>query len=244
MTCEQLRDGYDTFALGFDEGSESAEIREHIRRDCPNCVPGVRNSLTLVAHLGSLAKTVEPPARLRKRIIAAVDPRILEEKSSTSPRRGFGWSLIWAATSVFLLAVAALLGWQSRQLSQLRHADVARMSNALSILSSPDSQDISFGTNRNLPPRGRVVINRSRGVVLIASNLPRLENGKAFELWLIPKGAQPIAAGMFEAQSDGTGIAIQTGTVPENLGVVAVTVEDAGGVSAPTTKPIIAAAAS
>jgi anti-sigma-K factor RskA len=240
MTCEQLRDGYDTFALGFDDGPESVEIRDHIRRDCPNCVPGVRDALSFISGFGSLAKSVEPPARLRKRIIAAVDPTVLEAK----PRNAFGWSLVWAATSVFLLAVAALLGLQTRQLSQLRRAESARVSEALGILSAPDSQDVSFGTNRNLPPRGRVVINRNRGVVLIASNLPKLEEGKTFEMWLIPKGAQPIAAGTFTAASDGTGIAIQTGTVPEDLGTVAVTVENAGGASAPTTKPIIAAVTS
>lgn len=240
MNCDQLREGYDTFALGFDEGPESAEIREHVRRDCPNCIPGIRESLMLLTQMVSLAKSVEPPARLRKRIIAAVDPTLLEAK----PRASFGWSLVWAATSVFLLAVAALLGLQTRQLSQLRRADAARVSDALNILSAPDSQDVSFGTNRNLPPRGRVVINRHRGVVLIASNLPKLEEGKTFEMWLIPKGAQPIAAGTFAAASDGTGIAIQNGLVPDNLGIVAVTVENAGGVSAPTTKPIIAAVTS
>ena len=238
MTCEELRDEYDIYALGIDEEPESSQIREHLRRDCPNCVAGIRDSLSLAAQMSSLAQLVDPPARLRKRIIAAVNPALLERGAQGAR---FGWHLVWGATAMVLLATAAVLGFQVRDLSALRRADTARLENALTVLSAPDSQDVSFGTDRALPPRGRVVVNRRHGVVLIASNLPPIAAGKAFELWLIPKGGQPIASGMFRAGADGTGLAIQTGAVPENLGVVAVTVEDESGVTAPTTKPIIAA---
>lgn len=239
MTCDELRDDYDFYALGFDDEPESSEIRAHLLRNCPNCVPGVAGSLALVGRMAALAQPVEPPARLRKRILAAVNPSLLEER----PRSRFGWSLVWGAASAILLAVAVLLGAQARHLGELRRAETARLEAALAVMSAPDSQDVTFGTSRDLPPRGRVVINRRRGVVLIASNLPQVSAGKAFELWLIPKGSAPLARGVFRAGSDGTGLAIWNGPIPENLAVVAVTVEDEAGVSAPTTKPIIAATA-
>ena len=88
-----------------------------------------------------------------------------------------------------------------------------------------------------------MVINRRRGVVLIASNLPQVEEGKTFEMWLIPKGGAPVPGGLFRAGNDGTGLFIHTGNIPENLAAVAVTVEDEAGAQAPTTKPIIAAPA-
>ena len=237
MTCEELREDYDVYALGFDEGPESTEIREHLRRNCPRCVPGVSHSLAFVAQMASMVTLVNPPARLRKRIVAAVDPTLFEE-----PRRGFfGWSLVWGTASALLLAVAVLLGLQARHLGELRRTESARLESALSVMSAPDSQDVTFGTNHDQPPRGRVVINKNRGVVLIASNLPPVDEGKACELWLIPKGGAPIPSGMFRPDNDGNGIVIRTGKVPENLGVIAVTVEDEAGVPAPTTKPIIAA---
>ncbi len=237
MTCNELREDYDAFALGTIDDPESGEIRSHIRRNCPNCVPGVQNSLRLIAQMGVLANQVEPPSRLRKRILAAVKPSLLD----VPERSRFGWGMIWAAASVFLLAVSVLLGLQSRHLSALRRDEAARLERALSVMSASDSKDVTFGTNRNLPPRGRVVINGKRGVVLIASNLPPLPPGKAFELWLIPRGAKPIPSGLFRDEGDGTGIAIQTGQLPADLATVAVTIEDEGGVPAPTSTPIIAA---
>ena len=239
MTCDELREDYDTYALGCDREPVSSEIREHLRDNCPNCVPGIGRSLALATQMSSLAGEVNPPARLRKRILALVNPAVFEER----PRGLSAWSLVWGATSALLLAVAILLGAQASHLGELRRSDAARLESALAVMSAPDSQDVTFGTERNLPPRGRVVINRRRGVVLIASHLPAIEAGKSFELWLIPKGGAPIASGTFRAGDDGTGLAIRTGGVPDNLSVVAVTVEDEAGVAAPTSKPIIAATA-
>ncbi len=238
MTCDELSQGYDTFALGFEEQPEANEIREHLHSECPNCVPGIRNSLKLMTKLGGLVEPVNPPARLRRRIVAAVKPELLEPGKRTLT----GWSAVWGATSILFLAVAILLGVQARHLSQLRFEETERLQTALGLLTSPDSQEVTFGTTRNQPPRGRVVVNRRRkGVVLLASNLPRVAPGKAFQLWLIPRGASPISAGVFQATPDGSAVVTRYSEIPENLGTVAVTVEDEGGAAAPTSTPIIAA---
>jgi len=61
---------------------------------------------------------------------------------------------------------------------------------------------VAFGKGQ-APPRGRVFVNRGRGVVLLASNLPPAPNGKIYELWLIPKGQAPIPAGLFQTDAQG-----------------------------------------
>ena len=86
-----------------------------------------------------------------------------------------------------------------------------------------------------------MVINRRQGVVLLASNLPSVAPGKAFELWLIPRGASSISAGIFQAGPDGSAVVTRIRSFPKNLGTVAVTVENQEGASAPTSTPIIAA---
>jgi anti-sigma-K factor RskA len=70
---------------------------------------------------------------------------------------------------------------------------------------------------------------------LSVSGLSATSQGKTYEAWVIPKGKAPRPAGLF---SGGASTTIHLkGTVPENA-VVAVTIERAGGVRAPTTTPI------
>jgi anti-sigma-K factor RskA len=63
-------------------------------------------------------------------------------------------------------------------------------------------------------------------------------------MWVIPKGGKaPVAAGMFQAHSDGTAMHVQLGALDVSAAAaVAVTLEEAAGVGAPTTTPVIVAA--
>jgi anti-sigma-K factor RskA len=78
------------------------------------------------------------------------------------------------------------------------------------------------------------------GVLLIASNLPALPLGKAYEMWVIPKGGVPRPAGLFQSGPQGTAMHILTGTVDSNV-TLAVTVEPAAGSQAPTSNVLFSA---
>jgi anti-sigma-K factor RskA len=87
-----------------------------------------------------------------------------------------------------------------------------------------------------------VFLNPTQGVLLIASNLPPAPLGKLYEMWVIPKTGKPVAAGMFQSQSDGSAMHVRLGAVDlAATGVIAVTVENEAGVDQPTTTPVIAA---
>jgi anti-sigma factor RsiW len=81
------------------------------------------------------------------------------------------------------------------------------------------------------------VVVRNGQATLQASGLSPAPHGKTYEAWVIQAGsARP--AGLFPG---GAGTTVQLrGTVPHGA-VVAVTVERAGGVRTPTTKPIFSA---
>jgi anti-sigma-K factor RskA len=80
-------------------------------------------------------------------------------------------------------------------------------------------------------------------VLFIASNLPRTPAGKIYEMWLIPKGAKPVPAGLFQSQDDGEAMHVRTGTVDvASTAAVAVTLENEAGADQPTTTPLIVAA--
>ena len=79
MTCEELRDDYELYALGTLEGEERDEISRHLARGCDNCTEGVRRASLVNAWIATSAPEVAPPARLRRRVrqIAGVErPRV------------------------------------------------------------------------------------------------------------------------------------------------------------------------
>src|ERR1039458_2381876 len=75
MNCDELRDYYELYTLGIAEDPELSEIRAHLERDCPICVPGVRGARELTTLIGATAPAVEAPARLRKRVLAIAGGR-------------------------------------------------------------------------------------------------------------------------------------------------------------------------
>ena len=74
-----------------------------------------------------------------------------------------------------------------------------------------------------------------RGTLQV-KGLDTAPQGKTYEAWVIPPGGQPRPAGLFKG-GEGTFL-LRLGGVPPHA-LVAVTVERAGGVPAPTTPPII-----
>ena len=87
---------------------------------------------------------------------------------------------------------------------------------------------------------GRVFVNPERGVLLFANNLPRLERGKVFEMWLVPKSGAPLPAGTFRADDAGGAVHLNVqGFDLAGIAAVALSVEPEGGSPAPTTTPVL-----
>ena len=87
--------------------------------------------------------------------------------------------------------------------------------------------------------RGRLVVGDDGRAVLVVSDVPPVPAGKTYQVWVIDDG-RPVSGGLF-APGNGT-LAIPVDGTVGNGSVVAVTVEDDGGASAPTGKPVIASA--
>ena len=93
-------------------------------------------------------------------------------------------------------------------------------------------------SSRTKPVTASVVLGPNRTATLHITGLSSAPSGKTYEAWVIPKGTAPRPAALF---SGGGSTSVHlSGTVPPNA-VVAVTLERAGGVPAPTTTPIFAA---
>jgi Anti-sigma-K factor rskA len=243
MNCEAMDDMFELYSLGLLEGAEKNELEAHLGRNCPTCLSNYKSALELNSVLLSLTPDVEPPARLKRRVMASV---------GVEPKSWWGWASLVAAAG--MLVVTLWIGNQERQrtadLAQAREA-IAGMSSereqlqqALRMLDQPETRQVTFGKDQPAPPRGNVFIHARLGVMLIASNLPKLAPGKTYQMWLVPKEGAPKPAGLFQSSDRQSAMHFLAGPVDSAaLAAVAVSVEPEAGSSAPTTTPLIVAAA-
>jgi anti-sigma-K factor RskA len=82
--------------------------------------------------------------------------------------------------------------------------------------------------------RARALWSRQRGMVFTASNLPPLPPGRVYQVWVVTAQA-PVSAGLLTPDAQGGGsVYFETPVDIAPPVAVAVTLEPAGGVPAPT----------
>lgn len=152
-----------------------------------------------------------------------------------------GWlvAAIFCGTTVWLGSDA---GYVRRQLSSsqgttaelrmhLRQAD-----QLVRLVTSPQARHSVLTPGGGATPAGQVSWIASQGtLVFVASGLKPLPSGQTYELWLVPPGKAPLAAGLF--RPDGRGNAtVELPPLPANVQAKSflVTVEAAGGSPSPS----------
>src|SRR5437870_3058825 len=97
MTCQELQEMFELYALGALEPPEKGEIEAHLARGCDTCRQALSAALALNARVFSFAPRLKPPRRLKRRLLSSVGVHYP------------GWGWVWAMGAVFLLLVAAWL---------------------------------------------------------------------------------------------------------------------------------------
>ena len=203
--------------------------------------------------LGQVVPQVDPPFELRARVLNAAASR--SPAAALSAPRPVAW---WLATAASL-ALAAGLTVYTAQLrtriagleAELRdtraRADAAQQQmvdaqrtatgaqTALAVLTAPDVARVDLAGQPVSPnASARAFWSRSRGMVFNASNLPPLPAGRTYQLWVVTAQA-PISAGLLTPDAAGS-VSDYFSTPPDipQPVAMAVTIEPAGGVPAPT----------
>jgi anti-sigma-K factor RskA len=219
------------YALDALEGKDLEAFEEHLAH-CAECRENVATFQRVASELAYDVEAPEPPAGLRGRILdqaAAERPRVV-----SLPRRR--WAFPVAATAAVAAGVAAIaLAFWAADLSQQvddLEAQQHRANEALIALIDPSASHFALeGADGVL-----VVDDESGAGKLVISGLASAPSEKTYEAWVI-EGNQAVPAGLFSGGDDQTVVPLAT-PVPEGA-IVAVTVEQAGGVDAPTQQPII-----
>jgi len=259
MTCEQLAQLYEEYALGVLEGEERAELEQHLARSCPKCTPGVAEARGFVSQLALAASSVEPPPELRTKIMDAINASgeavratgRIEQKSLTPPRAMFpAWA--WLAAAALALVTGYTIRQMSQQTDQLaklrKEMKIASMQtqalqNQLemdrmvsSVMLSTDSTQLKLEpTDKNMPVV-HAYLHPHMGVAITADQMPTMPSARTLQLWFVPKSGKPVSAAIFHPDTSGQITLVAPVTIPlKEMAALAVTDEPAGGSPQPTT---------
>jgi anti-sigma-K factor RskA len=260
----QFEEDFDLYAIGALDGDEKATLESHLPV-CAECRAKIDEARGRMSMLALSAPLVAPPAGVRERVIERFQSERPRRGSGQSPApdnvvqfRRSPWTPLWAAAAVVLLAAAAWFAVENHRLGaelaqletthqqleeseQQLQSQTARAEAALDILTAPETVKVELAPVASRPvPHGKVFYNPSRGLLFYAANLQALPRDRTYELWLIPAEGAPIDAGIFNPDVRGNGEVILP-ALPGGLvaKVFAVTIEPAGGVTAPTGPKVL-----
>jgi hypothetical protein len=239
---EALEQDVAAVVLGAAEPEQYEAVVVHLR-ECPSCrelASRLRRALALVP---LQVDDVQPPTRLRERILAAAAPGSSASHPAgvTAPRprakvrfqvakARLPFSLranAWAAYAAVLLVAGFAIGLAAGRIGA--PGQVAPPATARYTLTGSGSMAGSSA---------QVVSLRGQGVSFVDfTGLPPLEASKVYEVWLIPANGRPVSAQVFRPDQDGTKVVLVASDL-KGFKAIAVTVEPGpDGSPQPTQQP-------
>jgi len=259
MTCEQLAQLYDEYALGVLEGEERAELEQHLSQACPKCIPGVAEARGFVSHLTLAAPDAEPPAELRAKIMDAIKAsgdalrgttQVIQTNREPQKTTFPAWA--WLVAAMLALITGYSIRQMSRQTDQLAElrkeikvatTQTQALQNQLemdrmvsSVMLSSDSKQLKLEPADKNMPVVHAYLHPHMGVAITADQMPSMPSSRTLQLWFVPKSGKPVSAAIFHPDTSGQIAFVAPVTIPLNeIAALAVTDEPAGGSPQPTT---------
>ena len=177
-----------------------------------------------VAPSPDLRDRILADARSERQVVVPLEPR----RRSLTPVLGVAAAIAAAVA----LAVGLWAAQVSGDLDDTRLAlDETRAAAAVLADSGARTVPLAMG-------EGRLVVAEDGRAAIVLQGLDPAPAGKTYELWIAAEGVDPAPAGLFSGEDEPELVALEGAVEPGEA--VLVTVEDAGGVLAPTTQPIVA----
>lgn len=239
MVHEDYKEMIPARALSALDAAEAQALNEHLE-NCAECRRKLGEWQATAAALALGTNPAEPSPKVRERILDEVRKDLSE--SNVVPFRStsrnlwgsFGSLGAMAAAVLFtVLIVGIVVLW--RQNNAIR-SQTEQSREFVQLVTSPGARVAELKSSAVGGGAIATVAYDSNGrAILMASKLPSLPQGKAYQLWFIVGNKPPMPGKTFAPNSNGEGV-LKEQMPREALDapVFAVTVEPAGGVPAPT----------
>ena len=207
---------------------EQAEVEAALGLAVPEVTPSPELKVSIMAKLATT-----PQLSAETVAVAPASPSSAERKAQTRWLTRPVTILVAAAAAVLLFVGGTFLGMGigTQPTQDLQATSLATLTSA------PDLQRASSTMSDGGTATLIWSLDQQRSALLV-SDLPKLADGKTYQLWYIDSGG-PRSAGIFQASTTATTWRVLDGAM-RGGDTVGVTVEPAGGSMAPTTKPIVA----
>ncbi len=244
MHDDELLDSVALLALGVLGEDEARDVRRAIAHDerLREEYRALRASADLVGYAAE-PETVDEvqSARMKARLRRAI--------GASAPAAPRHWRVVWpawvAAAAGLVLALFTTLqnvGLRDDLQAARDAADSLRTRVAAETkrANERDTQlaDLLAPDAKRYPVSDGEVIQRGDRLYLALSALPKLPRGKVFQAWTLQSGQKTVAPSITFTAADNGSVLIALPPQSKRLAAVAISVEPAGGSSAPTTKPL------
>lgn len=253
MVHEDYKELIPAHALSSLDADDERALNEHLAQ-CAECRRDLAEWEATGASLALSAKPMEPSPQVREKLLteiraekSASDSAAAKSVSEESASEGFAsnvvpfsrpprtlWNSLGSVGSIAAVVLFAALIVSVFVLWQQNRA--LRQENQLfELITSPDSRVAElYGTAEASGASAKLLYDNSGRAFLVTAGLPSAAQGKEYQFWYIVDN-KPIPSKTFVPDSQGQ--RTLEVTVPDfarKEGVVAVTLEPAGGVPAPT----------
>ncbi len=260
MAHEEYKEMLPALALSALDAEDARVLQQHLS-ECAECRRELADWESTTAALALSSNPVEPSPQVRDRIMGAVrSDRQTQEKSrvvpfpSTVSRKNIWTSFgqvgaIAAAVLCLVLIIWIIVLWQqNRELRsenevlagqvQWLDREISRSEEFVTILSKPGARFTTLeGGGEGAYWSAYLVYDTTGRALLLSRGLPPAPAGKEYQLWFIVGKNPPIPGKTFAPDNSGRGeLSDQIPRQARDSAVFAVTLERAGGVSAPTSQ--------
>ena len=254
MVHDEYKELLPALALSALDTEEARAVNQHLS-ECAECRRELADWENTAAALSLSANPAEPSPQVRDRIMSAVRKekaaRVVPFPSAVRPKTWTSFGSVGAVAAVVLIGILVLwivvLWQQNRELRsdvdmlssrmQLLEEDIRRSDEFVQLMSTPGARVAPLrGSGPGTGASGQVVFDRTGRVMLLAGNLPPAPQGKEYQLWFIVGNNPPVPGRTFVPDQQGQGTL--TDEAPRaglDSAVFAITLEPAGGSSAPTS---------
>lgn len=257
MTHQDVYDLAPEYVLGTLDEVTAARLLAHLS-GCPACRAEVAAVSQTFDAIGRSVPDVEPPARLRDRIVAIPAANTTRPVVAVTAPPATS-SFLSTALRIAALVIVGVSLWQwsaaRQEVSELRQrvAELQAQSSELLFAKVSLEEQVKTVTHQTqvlrasdmvtydlaaepLAPgaHARAYVSHKDGMVFTAEGLPAVPAGKVYQLWVIVN-AKPVSVGVFTPDATGRVHAVMnTPPITAMPGTVAVTLEPTGGLPQPS----------
>jgi hypothetical protein len=259
VSCQEVEPLLPATAAGALDQDEAHAVKAHLA-GCPPCVQSLHELEETVEQLAYAVPQVAPPAELRIRVLRAVitTPQVSERGmahgpflAASIPRAGapprslahLGGAYqrlapaLLAAALILLVGGSVWLGSMTQRLTAMEQR-LAQQDAVYDLLRQPGSEMAALKpVGANVPAGGQAIMAPGRHeVAIMATRLPQLPAGRAYQLWLLKRGGSPpVPAGLIRVDDAGVAMAmVSTPADPDQMAGMRITDEPESGSVAPT----------